>query len=288
MKCFVHSENDAVGVCNHCAKSICAECSVELKGERYCKECVAAKAGQPQKKEHSPSLAAFLSVIISGLGQIYNGQPLKGIGFFLNPLIVLGAAGIAAFLMRGLGYPSILVIVACALAETLIVYIYGIRDAYCVAGKIKTGQIELKQKMGCIIGFIIGIVALVMAVFVIAMVAAIAIPNLLKARIQANEQSAQAIEKRISAGIKLYRLANNGRYPESESALLTANPPCLDQSYSYSSINGYSIQEQFNLDGYKIIAFPLRCNMTGTKIFTATTGGKISFTPCSEEETTKE
>lgn len=56
----------------------------------YCKECgneIADKAevcpvcGIRIKNEKSPSTAAFLSLIWTGLGQVYNGQVAKGYSF---------------------------------------------------------------------------------------------------------------------------------------------------------------------------------------------------------------
>jgi len=68
MKCVNHLDKDAVGVCNHCGKGICSDCSVAIKEETYCKECLALKLGQEKKEERSPALATVLSFIIGGLG----------------------------------------------------------------------------------------------------------------------------------------------------------------------------------------------------------------------------
>ena len=288
MKCVTHMEKDALGICNYCGKSVCDECVQELNGEKYCKECVAFKTQGSQKKEHTPSLAAFLSVVISGLGQMYNGQMAKGILIFFNPFIVFTAAGVLAYFLRVSAAPAALVVLICALAEIILVYIHSIRDAYVTACKIKEGIIAGKQKTGCLIAFVIGIAVMMMVIFVAAVLAAIAIPNLLKARINANEQSAEAVVKRIMSGIELYRLANNGRYPRDESALVNSKPLCLDQRYSSCQINGYLITEVFRPDGYTIVALPVHCKRTGNKIFAATTGQKIEIQPCSSQEPTQD
>jgi len=40
MKCWAHSETDAVAVCVSCGKGLCKECSIALAGRTYCKTCV--------------------------------------------------------------------------------------------------------------------------------------------------------------------------------------------------------------------------------------------------------
>ena len=53
MKCGIHSEREAVGVCAHCGKTICAECCVEVGEKKYCKDCVSKTFGD----EKSPGLS---------------------------------------------------------------------------------------------------------------------------------------------------------------------------------------------------------------------------------------
>ncbi len=39
MKCNLHPQVDAVGVCIRCGKGLCKECEIELAGKLYCKVC---------------------------------------------------------------------------------------------------------------------------------------------------------------------------------------------------------------------------------------------------------
>lgn len=39
MKCHVHPDTDAIGMCVGCGKPICEACLVEVKGRNYCKSC---------------------------------------------------------------------------------------------------------------------------------------------------------------------------------------------------------------------------------------------------------
>lgn len=67
----------------------------------------------------SPGLAAVLSFFVCGLGQIYNGQILKG-------LIFLVAYGISWLMMW----------IVIGFITTPILWIWGIVDAYRVAQKV--------------------------------------------------------------------------------------------------------------------------------------------------------
>lgn len=253
MKCVNHLEKDAVGVCNYCGKSICSDCLVQAQGENYCKECIVAKMGKEKKAEHSPSLAAILSLIIGGLGQVYNGQIGKGILIFLTSWLVIP-------------------------------WIIGIIDAYKTAKKIKEGEIILKSRPGCLIAAIAIPVIFFLGIPVLAMLAAIAIPNLLRARLDANEASAQATLRTISTAIEAYRAANNGDYPLNESSLASAQPPYLLQSYNNKTTLGYTVIEDFLPNGYKIAAKPKNCGVTGNKVFVIETGGVLNSHDCKQEQ----
>jgi hypothetical protein len=87
VKCAVHSEVDAAGFCRNCGKALCPECMREVKGTRYCEECLAAivtgtpaAPGAPAAPAggHSPALAFFLG-LIPGLGAVYNGEYTKAL-----------------------------------------------------------------------------------------------------------------------------------------------------------------------------------------------------------------
>jgi TM2 domain-containing membrane protein YozV len=84
-------------------------------------------------EEKSPLLALFCSLIIPGLGQVYNGKTARGIGIFLGSLFGL-----------------ILII------PGIIVWIYGMYDAYSMAKKMNSGEIEfLPTKTAHLILFVI-------------------------------------------------------------------------------------------------------------------------------------
>lgn len=105
--------------CNNCGKEIddkaeiCPLCGVRLK--------------EPPKKK-SPGIAALLSFIITGAGQVYNEEISKGIILFVLE-IILALLMVFSFLISPLG-----ALVSTVL--TFVVWVYAIYDAYNVAKKI--------------------------------------------------------------------------------------------------------------------------------------------------------
>jgi TM2 domain-containing membrane protein YozV/RNA polymerase subunit RPABC4/transcription elongation factor Spt4 len=79
----------------------------------------------PAQQHKNEGLAAVLSVIFIGLGQIYNGQIGKGILFLVVGIVF---AALIFFLVGIILYP--------------IFWIYNIYDAYSTAKKINAGQIR--------------------------------------------------------------------------------------------------------------------------------------------------
>jgi len=114
---------------------------------------------------------------------------------------------------------------------------------------------------------------------IIALLAAIAIPNLVKARLTANELTAQATLKTISAAVENYATANNGQYPLEEYFKYT-KPYYLDKILNNKTNQGYAYSSNLNPSGYKITATPSKCGATGTKIFTIETRGKSTEKNC--------
>lgn len=112
------------------------------------------------------------------------------------------------------------------------------------------------------------------------LLAAIAIPNLLRARLAANESIAKATVEVISTAIEQYAAANNGQYPLDELVLKYAKPPYLDKVYNGKTIQGYVYSSSFNSGGYMISAIPFKCGDTGTKNFTIETKGGVVEASC--------
>lgn len=141
--------------CPNCGKNVEA-------GKKFCENCgtpiVPAPAAVPAAPQYSAAqtqvapparqknavLAAIASFIIAGLGQVYNGNFVKGVMIFFGMLI-----GSFIFLIPG-----------------LIVWIYGIYDAYATAKKMNEGQIPFVPHNALhIIGFVILVIVIVVIIF---------------------------------------------------------------------------------------------------------------------------
>jgi len=115
---------------------------------------------------------------------------------------------------------------------------------------------------------------------IIALLVAIAIPNLLRARRDANEYAAKSTITAISKALESYSSVNNGQYPLSEYDLKKGNYLSSSQYYSNNIVGGYSYSLNLRRDGYEIVATPVTCGTMGTKIFTAQTNASLSEKDC--------
>ena len=82
------------------------------------------------------------------------------------------------------------------------------------------------------------LVEIMIVVAIIALLAAIAIPNLLRARINANEAAAQATLKSIAAALESYAAAES-QYPAAYASLTGASPPYFSKPLNGVTTGGY-------------------------------------------------
>ena len=118
------------------------------------------------------------------------------------------------------------------------------------------------------------LVEIIIVVAIIVLLAAIAIPNLLRARLNANEASAIAALKTLSSAMETYFVSQR-TYPAALSSLVGANPPYIDAVLGSGNKSGYL----FNLSGggntYSVVATPLTPNVTGVRSFFIDPSGVI-------------
>ena len=145
--------------------------------------------------------------------------------------------------------------------------------------KISKDKDNLKGNGLAISGIVLGAVGIII-IPIVSLLAAIAIPNLLRARVSANENSAQADVRTIATALETYAAANYGNYPTSEYNLLDAEPPFLTDSYDNKTVNGYDYSLDLRPDNYRITAAPSKCGTTGTKVFVGEMGGKFGSYKC--------
>jgi len=145
--------------------------------------------------------------------------------------------------------------------------------------KINKNKETLKGKGLAISGIVLGGTGVIL-IPVIAMLAAIAIPNFLRAKMNANEINAKAALKKIVTASESYAAANDGEYPFSVHDLTAATPPYLTENYTFGAHEGYKFDCEFNPSNYKCVAIPENCNTTGAKIYTIEKGGELSAVDC--------
>jgi len=117
------------------------------------------------------------------------------------------------------------------------------------------------------------LVEIMIVVAIIALLAAIAIPNLLRARISANDALAQSTLRTLSTAAEAYATANNGNYPTTITALTGATPPYLNKPYCGSSEAGFTYECTWNVGDYTLVASVNSLDKSGTSTFTMTEGG---------------
>lgn len=108
-------------------EAYCSSCGSVIKKEaEICPECGVRQESTSPSQEKNPVLAAILSFLIPGAGQIYNGQIARGaiflVVFFINILL--------AFVLIGV-------------LTQLITVVIAVYDAYNQAEKINAGEVQV-------------------------------------------------------------------------------------------------------------------------------------------------
>lgn len=120
------------------------------------------------------------------------------------------------------------------------------------------------------------LVEIMIVVAIIALLAAIAIPNLLRAKISANDALAKGTLRTLSTASETFATAGNGNYPGNISSLTGATPPYINTNYCGTTTNGYTFACTLATGGYTFTATPVTAGTTGTTTYTMTTGGILS------------
>ena len=118
------------------------------------------------------------------------------------------------------------------------------------------------------------LVEIMIVVAIIALLAAIAIPNLLRAKVAANESAALARLKTLSTAAETYVMSNIGSYPGNEASLLGPTPPYINKALCAVTIAGYNVTCGFGSTDYTFTALPVPNQ--GVRTFTMRTGGSLT------------
>ena len=120
------------------------------------------------------------------------------------------------------------------------------------------------------------LVEIMIVVAIIALLAAIAIPNLLRARISANDALSKSTLRTLSTASETFATANTGNYPSEISSLTGATPPYINKAYCNSTVSGFAYTCNWNLGYYTFTGTPVTIGTSGTTTFTITTGGVLT------------
>ena len=115
------------------------------------------------------------------------------------------------------------------------------------------------------------LVEILIIVGIIALLSAIAVPNILKAKISANDVMAQATLKSIANSYENY-MTINGEYPPTTGLLVGATPPYLNKDYFTGQHAGFTYASSGDSYSYAVSAVPIDLGRTGTTTYTITTG----------------
>jgi prepilin-type N-terminal cleavage/methylation domain-containing protein len=118
------------------------------------------------------------------------------------------------------------------------------------------------------------LVEVMIVVVIIALLASIGIPNLLRARVEAHDAAAQAALKSISTALETYASTEN-QYPPDTTSLLGVVPPYLAVDYFTGIHSGFTFTITLTTDTYSVTATPASTGL-GTTTFTITTGGVLT------------
>ena len=120
------------------------------------------------------------------------------------------------------------------------------------------------------------LVEIMIVVAIIALLAAIAIPNVLRAKMSSNDAVAKATLRAESTASEAYATANSGSYPGDETSLTSATPAYLNKAYCDTTVSGYAFTCTFTTSTYQIVATPVTPGTSGTTTYTISTGGVLT------------
>ncbi|MFP4472347.1 MAG: type IV pilin protein [Candidatus Omnitrophota bacterium] len=132
------------------------------------------------------------------------------------------------------------------------------------------------------------LVEIMIVVAIIALLAIIAIPNLLRARLSANEALAKSTLRAMSTAAESYATDNNGQYPTDMEDMTGADPEYLNKDYVGVSseegpISGYEYTATMSDSEYTFVAEPATCGTTGNNVYTIEQGGVLTDEECTPE-----
>ncbi len=112
------------------------------------------------------------------------------------------------------------------------------------------------------------LVEIMIVVAIIGLLAAIAIPNLLRARLNANEGAMKTDLRAFSSANESFRSAQNPPvYGATIAALTGATPPYVDASWGTNPKHGFDLTYATNNQAFSMIAVPTTANQTAINTY---------------------
>jgi type II secretory pathway pseudopilin PulG len=129
-------------------------------------------------------------------------------------------------------------------------------------------------------------VLIMVVIAIVALVLRFGIQEIIEASFEQNELAAQATLKLISASLENYAKDHAQAFPTDFSLLAKTSPPYLDKDYvKISPLKGYVYTcPRLDAAGYRCLATPSRCGLTGKKAFTVSTGNLFISEDCAKKE----
>jgi prepilin-type N-terminal cleavage/methylation domain-containing protein len=121
------------------------------------------------------------------------------------------------------------------------------------------------------------LVEIMIVVAIIALLAAIVIPNLLRARLNANESTAISALRTVASSAISYRSVNSG-YPANLAALSSATPAYIDNVLGNGSKNGYDFALTGSTNSFTATGRPTTFQTTGVRGFFVDESGVLRWT----------
>ncbi|MEW6074910.1 MAG: type II secretion system protein [Candidatus Omnitrophota bacterium] len=115
------------------------------------------------------------------------------------------------------------------------------------------------------------LVEILIAIGIVASLSAVALPNILRMRSNANDVAAKAAIRTIAYAAEEYAV-RHGRYPIRITELTQANPPYLSEDYTAAPQEGYEFTCSWSSTEYSCSATPVAGGTTGNKVYTMASG----------------
>ena len=245
MLCNLHPQRIAIGTCSQCGAGICFACQQHIiQGRSLCPPCAESTkiTVVPASSHHRTILTALLwSIFLPGMGQVYNGQVIKGIVIFLTSWLVIP-------------------------------WIYGIVDAVTTAQKINRSELDVEPSVLTLAGCLGLIILLLVGPFIAVKTLRTTVLSWLYHQ---ENQQAQRVLMAVSRAAEAFA-KDHGAYPQNYSQLYFAPHPYLDQLYCDVMLNDYVYSCSFTPEGYTLKAVPAGEKSSARKTYTVTTGGQFS------------